>query len=197
MILHGAEVGEKNLPKLAVRPYPTQYVWPWKMKDGTEVTIRPIRPEDEPLMIKFHETLSDLSVYTRYFYLIKLSKRVAHERLTRICFIDYDREMRLVADRKDPETGMHQILGLGGLTRFHGTREAEFALLVSDQFQGQGLGTELLRRLVEIGRAEKLRRITADILPENTEMQRISKKIGFRLQYSLEERVMKAEIDLS
>jgi acetyltransferase len=197
MILHGREVDEKSLPKPAIRPYPTQYVWLWKMKDGTEVTIRPIRPEDEPLMVKFHESLSDRTVYTRYFYLINLSKRIAHERLTRICFVDYDREMRLVADQKDPKTGTHQILGLGGLTRFHGIREAEFALLVSDQFQGQGLGTELLGRLVEIGRAEKLRRITADILPENIEMQRISKKTGFRLQYSVEERVMKAEIDLS
>lgn len=196
MILYGPEVDDKSLPRPAIRPYPSQYVWLWKMKDGTEVTIRPIRPEDEPLMVKFHESLSDRSVYTRYFYLIKLSKRIAHERLTRICFVDYDREMRLVADRRDPKTGTHQILGLGGLTRFHGMREAEFALLVSDQFQGQGLGTELLRRLVEIGRAEKLRRITADILPENIEMQRISKKIGFRLQYSVEERVMKAEIDL-
>ena len=69
------------------------------MKDGAEVLIRPIRPEDEPMMVKFHETLSERSVYLRYFHLMNLSQRIAHERLTRICFIDYDREMALVAER--------------------------------------------------------------------------------------------------
>ena len=68
------------------------------MKDGADVLIRPIRPEDEPLMVKFHDTLSERSVYLRYFHLMNLPQRVAHERLTRICFIDYDREMALVAE---------------------------------------------------------------------------------------------------
>ena len=75
------------------------------MKNGTEVTLRPIRPEDEPLMVKFHETLSDRSVYLRYFYSLSLSSRVAHDRLVRICFVDYDREMAIVADQRDAKTG--------------------------------------------------------------------------------------------
>ena len=106
------------------------------MKDGTEVTIRPIRPEDEPLMVKFHETLSERSVYLRYFHMIKLSQRIAHERLTRICFIDYDREMALVADHKNPQTDEHEILGIGRLTKQPGTEEAQFAILVADPVQG-------------------------------------------------------------
>ena len=80
------ETGEDKLPKLAIRPYPTQYVQPWTTKDGTAVIIRPIRPEDEPLMVKFHETLSDRSVYMRYLQPMLLSHRVAHERLSRICY---------------------------------------------------------------------------------------------------------------
>jgi acetyltransferase len=92
-VLHDPEASKEALPKLAIRPYPRQYVQPWKMKDGIEATIRPIRPEDEPLMVKFHETLSDRSIYYRYFHYMKLSQRIAHERLTRICFIDYDREV--------------------------------------------------------------------------------------------------------
>src|SRR5262249_40146154 len=75
-----------QIPKPAIRPYPTQYVSDWTMKDGQVVTIRPIRPEDEPLMVQFHSTLSDRTVYLRYFASLSLSSRIAHERLLRICF---------------------------------------------------------------------------------------------------------------
>ena len=111
VVLHDPKTTEEQLPKLAIRPYPTQYVSTWKMKDGKKVTIRPIRPEDEPLMVKFHETLSERSVYLRYFSPLKLQQRVAHERLTRICFNDYDREIALVAEYKDGD-GKSQILGV-------------------------------------------------------------------------------------
>jgi acetyltransferase len=196
VVLHGPEVGEEKLPKLAIRPYPIQYVAPWAMKDGTQVVIRPIRPEDEPLMVKFHETLSDRSVYFRYFHMMNLTQRIAHERLMRICFIDYDREMALVVDHQEPDTGEHKILGAGRLSKLHGANEAEFAILVSDQYQGQGLGTELLRRLVEIGRTEKLARITADILVENRDMQSVCQKLGFKLDYSREDGCVKAVIEV-
>ena len=92
---------EDALPTLAIRPYPVQYVGRWTLKNGTEVTIRPIRPEDEPMMARFHQTLSEQSVYFRYLHLIGLSQRIAHERLTRVCFIDYAREMALVAEQRD------------------------------------------------------------------------------------------------
>ena len=75
---------------------------PWTATDGTTLVLRPIRPEDEPMLVAFHGTLSERSVSLRYFHAMKLSTRVAHERLTRICFIDYDREMALVAERQDP-----------------------------------------------------------------------------------------------
>jgi acetyltransferase len=181
VVLYDASVQEEQLPRLAILPYPAQYVKPWTLSDGTPVTIRPIRPEDEPLIVKFHETLSEESVYCRYFHLMKLQTRVSHERLTRICFIDYDREMALVADYKDQQTGEHTILGVGRLSKSHAHNEAEFSLLVSDRFQGRGLGTELLRRLLEVGREEKLDRITAEILPDNQVMQHLCKKLGFSL----------------
>lgn len=195
IVLHDHEIAEDQLPKLAIRPYPVQYVTSWTLKNGISVTIRPIRPEDEPLMIQFHKTLSEQSVYWRYFHLIKLSQRVAHERLTRICFIDYDREMALVADYKNPETGQHDILAVGRLSKLHGTNEAEFAMLVSDQMQGQGLGTELLRRLLQVGHDEQLERITAEILTENSAMQRVCEKLGFRLQ-STDVDIVKATIEI-
>ena len=182
IVLHGLEVGEDQLPELAIRPYPAQYVSEWTSKSGLRVTIRPIRPEDEPLMVKFHATVSRESVYMRYFQFIQYSQRIAHERLTRLCFIDYDREMALVVEREDPDTGEKGILAIGRLSKLHQSAEAEFAILVSDAHQGHGLGVELLRRLVQIGRDEKLERIIATILGDNVAMQHVSRKIGFKLK---------------
>ncbi|MBE9006525.1 bifunctional acetate--CoA ligase family protein/GNAT family N-acetyltransferase [Fortiea sp. LEGE XX443] len=196
IVLHPPDIQEEQLPKLAIRPYPSQYVAQWTMKDGTQVTIRPIRPEDEPLMVQFHQTLSEESVYFRYFHLIKLSQRITHERLTRICFIDYDREMALVAEYQDPQTAAQKILAVGRLSKLHGTDAAEFAMLVSDRHQCQGLGTELVRRLLQVGRQEKIARITANILADNYGMQRVCEKLGFQLEPTSDSTVMQAEIAL-
>ncbi|MCP6757705.1 MAG: bifunctional acetate--CoA ligase family protein/GNAT family N-acetyltransferase [Fischerella sp. CENA71] len=197
IVLHDLDVKEADLPKPVIRPYPTQYVSFWTMKNGTKVTIRPIRPEDEPLMIQFHKTLSEESVYFRYFHLIKLSQRIAHERLTRLCFIDYDREMALVADYHNPQTGQHELLAIARLSKIHATQGAEFALLVSDHFQCQGLGTELLKRLLQVGRSEHLNYINAEILTENSGMQRVCEKLGFRLDPIPDSSVIKAEVNFS
>ena len=179
VVLHDPATPAEQLPKPAIRPYPSQYVWSFVLRDGAQVTIRPIRPEDEPLMVKFHGTLSDRTVFSRYFYSLSLSARVAHERLVRTCFGDYDRQMAIVADRKDPASGEHRILGVGRLNRFHGKNEAEVAVLVSDDCQSQGLGLELLRRLIQIAHGEKLTRVRGEMLRANLAMQAILKKLGF------------------
>jgi acetyltransferase len=196
VVLHPFDLPEEQLPKLAIRPYPHQYVVPWTMKDGTLVTLRPIRPEDEPLMVRFHGKLSDRTVYFRYFGALKLSQRVTHERLIRICFQDYDRELALVADYKEPDKAEHQIMGVGRLTKTHGANEAEFAVLVVDECQGKGLGTELLRRLLQVGREEKLSRVTGYILPENVEMARVCQKLGFKLHRSMDDSTLHAVYEL-
>ncbi|HYN15383.1 MAG TPA: bifunctional acetate--CoA ligase family protein/GNAT family N-acetyltransferase [Terriglobales bacterium] len=196
VVLHGREVAEDKLPRAAVRPYPTQYVDEWTMKDGTPVTIRPIRPEDEPLIIKFHEKLSARSVYLRYFQPMKLSTRTAHERLTRICFIDYDREMALVAERHDPSGGEPQILGVTRLSKIHGTDSAESAVVILDEVQHQGLGTELVRRSIDVARAEKLKRVISNILPENIEMRAVCKRLGFSLKHEMEDNIVRGVLEL-
>jgi acetyltransferase len=196
VVVHGPEMTEDKLPKTAIRPYPSRYVSSWTMKDGAPVTIRPIRPEDEPAMVRFHETLSERSVYLRYFHLMNLEQRTTHERLTRICFIDYDREMALVAERRNPETGEPEILGVGRLTKVHGANDGEAAVLVSDQWQGRGLGKELLSRVLAVAADEKLTRVTADILPDNRNIMRICEKLGFSLKHSLEDEVVRAEFKL-
>lgn len=197
VVLHPPETTREELPRLAIRPYPTRYSQPWTANDGTPLLIRPIRPEDEPLMVKFHQTLSERSVYFRWLHMLNLSQRIAHERLTKICFIDYDREMALVGDYTDPQTGEHSIMGVGRLTRLRGTNEAEFAILVSDLFQRRGLGKELLSRLIEVGRQEKLSRIIGDIHPENNGMQHISTSLGFRRHYDIQDQLVKVQLDLS
>jgi acetyltransferase len=195
VVVHGIEVERHDIPPLAIRPYPTKYIRPFTTRNGSTVTIRPIQPEDEPLMVSFHETLSDRSVYFRYFHLVKLGMRVSHERLARICFIDYDRDMALVAESRDAQ-GQPHIVGVGRLTRQRGTNDGEFAITVSDNLQGQGLGTELLRRVVQVGRDMRLDRITADILPENRDMQVVSEKVGFTCRYDEDTGAIRAEIRL-
>jgi acetyltransferase len=182
IVLHEPGIAEADLPKPAIRPYPAQYGSEWTAKDGTKVTIRPIRPEDEPLLVRFHATLSEESVRLRYFHVIAYDQRVAHQRLTRMCFIDYDREMALVVDHRDPQSGEHSILAVGRLSRSPLVPEAEFAILVSDAYQRRGFGAELLRSLVQIGRNEKLCRITAQILKRNVPMQHIARNAGFTLK---------------
>ncbi|HLI30219.1 MAG TPA: bifunctional acetate--CoA ligase family protein/GNAT family N-acetyltransferase, partial [Terriglobia bacterium] len=195
-ILHSPEVRENQLPKLAIRPYPLQYAAPWTSSSSLKLTIRPIRPEDEALMVKFHQTLSESTVYMRYFHMLSLDHRVSHERLTRICFIDYDREMALVAIHQDIPSGEESIVGLGRLTKVAGVNEAEAALVVADSFHRRGIGTELLRRLLEVGRDEQLDRIVADILPENHDMQRLCEKLRFQLTRTGDDSLIRASIDL-
>jgi acetyltransferase len=194
VVLHARKVREEDIPRPVIRPYPTQYISSWTMKDGAEVLIRPIRPEDEPLMVKFHQTLSERTVYLRYFQLSPLSQRTAHERLIRICFIDYDREMALVAERREP-SGEREIAGVGRLTKVHGRNEAEVAVLVSDRYQRRGIGTELLRRLTQVGRDEKLDRLVAYMLPENQEVLKVFRVLGFKARREPGEPLLAASLE--
>jgi acetyltransferase len=195
-VLFAPETREEDLPKLAIRPYPTQYIAPWHLDDGSDAVIRPIRPEDEPLIVRFHSTLSERSIYLRYFHMMTLDARVSHERLTRTCFIDFDREMALVVERR-PQTSEREIIAVGRLVNSREGNSAEFAMLISDAFQGHGIGTELLRRMLDVARAERLESLTGEILPENTHMLRIARMLGFRLRHIADEGVIKAEIDLT
>jgi acetyltransferase len=180
VVLHEAAVPDDKLPQSAIRPYPEQYVSTWKTNSGDELLIRPIRPEDEPKLIKFHEELSERSVYLRYFQPLKLSQRTAHERLTRICHIDYRREMALVAERRT-EDGSTEIVAVGRMSKLHGVSEAELAALVQDGFQGKGLGSELYRQLLQIARNEKISKVHSNMLRENTEMKSICRSLGFHM----------------
>jgi acetyltransferase len=149
-------------------------------RDGTRLTVRPIRPEDEPLLIAFHRTLSEESVQMRYMQGMKVDTRTAHARLLRICFPDYDREIALVAEHQSSEGGERTVVAVGRLSRDRVARsEAEFSLLVADPWQGRGVGSQVLSRLIEVARREGIGRIYADILEVNIRMQRLCARLGF------------------
>lgn len=185
-----------QIPPGAERSYPRRYVSAWTRKDGTVVTIRPIRPADAPLMRQFHAALSERSVYQRYFTSLQLRQRIAHERLQRICCVDYGREIVLVVEQKKTATTAPAILAVGRLVKKRGVNEAEFAIIVADAYQGQGIGSELLRRFAQIARDEKISCVTADILPENLRMLQVCKKCGFQFHYERDAGVMRARIQL-
>jgi len=174
--------------------FPKAYVTMRKIA-GANVTIRSIQPEDEALLFEFHKTLSDHSVHFRYFGAVSLRQRTMHERLRRHCVLDHAREFALVADYAESNRH-HQILGVGRLFREPGCDEAEFALLISDSWQGRGLGTALLKLLVAVARQSHLRRIIAHILPDNTAMRHVSEKVGFEVRFSSAVGEWLAEINL-
>jgi acetyltransferase len=170
-------------PHLVMMPYPTRYIMPWKLTDGKEVTLRPIRPEDEPLEYELLTTLSEQSMKERFFQPIM---GITHDVLVRFCNIDYDREMAIVAELKEGEK--KKIIGIGRLVIEPGTKNGEFAIVVHDNYQGKGLGFKMMDVLIGIGQDKYLDSIYGIVLSENERMLRATKKLGFvpqRLQDGL------------
>ncbi len=182
VLVQPAGIPADRLPKPAIRPYPAEYITQWTLPATGEVlTFRPIRAEDELLLVEFHRALSEESVFQRFEQPMPFEERVAHERLARICFIDYDRQMALVAERTDPVTGGRSILGIARFRKVTGACDAVFALLVRDDVQGTGMGTALLDRLLTYARIEGLGCVRATFLPDNAAMLRICGKLGFEI----------------
>lgn len=196
VVIYEPEVKEADLPHPAIRPYPTQYVDTWTTRDGSKVTIRPIRPEDEPLMVAFHEGLSERTVFSRYLQAMNLSTRIAHDRLSRLSFIDYDREIALVVIRRDPTNGQQEIAAIGRISKLRDRNQAEYAILVSDTNQHQGIGKELLRRLIEIGKDEKIATLYGNVYTENQEMIKMVEKLGFSIVPTSNENILRVELEL-
>ncbi len=196
VLLFPPDTSPEDLPRPAIRPYPVQYVGGWVSKDGTDVVFRPIQPEDEVMLRQFHETLSERTVHNRYLKAMQLSQRIAHERLARLCFIDYDREIALMAVRRNPYNKAPELMAVGRLTKRAGTNSAEYAMIVSDRFQHQGLGSEMLRRLIQIARDEHVGTVFGTVLEDNVEMLNLVKKLGFKVIPTDNPELLRAEIKL-
>jgi acetyltransferase len=197
VVLQGKEVDAAKLPHLAIRPYPAQYSKTVRLHDGSELTLRPIRPEDEPQFVKFHQTLSDFSVYMRYFQWLKLEQRTAHERLTRMCFVDYDRQIAFVAVRTDPKSGNREITGVGRLVELDTPGVSELLVIVSDPFQRRGIGAHLMERMIEFAKAEKVQCIVGTILYENLPMRKLFERYGFTIGPGVGRETLGVELKLS
>jgi len=161
-------------PHLVITPYPSRYIIPWTMPDGTEVILRPIRPEDEPLEHEMLTTLSEQTLRERFFSVIK---DITHEMLIRFCNIDYDREMAIVAEVK--ERDKRRIVGIGRLIIEPDMRSGQFAILVHDDFQGKGLGYTLIDMMIGIAQEKGLEEIYGIVLTENERMLKVCRKLGF------------------
>ena len=148
------------------------------------------------MMVKFHAALSESSVHFRYFGLVTLEERIAHDYLARMCVNDYDREIAIIGVRNSPETKEDEIIGVGRLIKAHEVNEAEFAMVLRDQWQGHGLGIHLMKLLLDIGRKEGVDQIFGHILPDNHAMQRVCKNLGYKLHYDRDAEVVEARIKL-
>lgn len=191
IVLHEATIQEDELPRLAIRPYPINYIRGAVLKDGLTIVLRPIRPEDERLIVDFHRELSENSVRQRFFEFITLDERVAHERLVRICFTDYDREWTTVAEING--VSGKEIIGVARLCRVPGTMYAHFAMIIADNYHNQGLGTQMIEQLIHIAKQEKIEMIDARILSENTGMIRLCEKHGFQISADSDPYVTRAQ----
>jgi acetyltransferase len=175
--------GMQEYSHLIISPYPTRYVQPWRCRDGRVVLLRPIRPEDELLERELIAGLSEQSMRFRFFYLIK---DITHGMLTRFCNIDYEREMAIIGEYTS--NGKRRNVGVGRLMMQPGGETGEFAVLVADDFQGNGLGLKLADMLIGIAHEKKLKSIYGIALRDNTKMLRLAKKLGFMTQpYSSDE----------
>jgi acetyltransferase len=181
VVIYGKDVQERELPRLAIRPYPTQYISEWTANNGKRLTFRPVRAEDEPYMMKFHESLSDRSVYLRFLQPKRLSDRANHDRLSRICHSDYDNEIALIVEDPLAGEGQLRVLAASRMSKLHGTNAARLSMLVSDSCQGLGIGRELMRRLIEVARQEKLIRLEILMTQDNLAMQVMCKSFGFEI----------------
>ncbi|MCB1101717.1 MAG: GNAT family N-acetyltransferase, partial [Kiritimatiellae bacterium] len=195
-VLHPTSVNLADIPKPAIRSYPHMYQQKISLKDQSSALLRPIRPDDETMLVEFHKTLSEATVRQRYTHTISLGERIAHERLKRICFIDYDREMVLVA-LPEQDSNFNQIIAVARLSRVRGTNDAKFALLISDPYQKRGLGTQLLNKLIDVAKSEGIHRVLGEILPDHEGMQKICRNIGFSLATNPESGNIEATLELA
>lgn len=165
---------------LAIGPYPEEFVRRVQLPDGAAVLIRPIRPEDEPMWQQLLANSSPETIRLRFGYLFQTP---THQMATRFCFIDYDREMALVAEMNT--NGARQIVGVGRLIADADHQEAEFATLVGDPWQGRGIGTLLMDACLDLCRRWGIRRVWGETSPDNSRMLGMFERRGFSLDRSV------------
>jgi acetyltransferase len=170
---------------LAIRPYPDEFVTERKLEDGTPVILRPIKPEDEPM---WHELLSSCSTQSLWFRFSYLFNQTTHEMASRYCFIDYDREIGIVAEVE--ENGERKLISVGRLVADPNHETAEYAVIVVDRWHGHGLGGLLTDYCLEVAKTWDVKKIVAEVSKENTRMLATFRNRGFLLNDEQEQDVV-------
>ncbi|WP_245217237.1 GNAT family N-acetyltransferase [Neoroseomonas nitratireducens] len=168
---------------LAIPPYPADLARPWRGRDGREVTVRPIRPEDATAHAEAFRRLSSEDIRYRFFSTLAELSPVQIARMTQI---DYDREMAFVAVERTPE-GPDRTVGVSRLIREPGGRSGEFAVIVDPSWKGQGLARHLMERLFDWGRSVGLAEVVGQVLAENAPMLAFVRGLGFAVHASAED----------
>lgn len=163
-------------PHLVIMPYPTKYVVPWKLEDGTDVLLRPIRPEDEGIESEFINGLSEETSRYRFFNIVR---NLPHSDLVRFCNIDYDREMAIIAEIT--EGGRRHQIGVARLIAEPDRSRGEFAVVIGDRYQAKGLGRKLVDMIIDIGEEKRFDSIYGVVLRENAPMLTLCRQMGFTL----------------
>ena len=171
--------------KLSIRPYPNELEETFFLRDSKPCFIRPILPEDEPLLKTFINQVTKEDLYYRYFSEIS---EFTHDDLANMTQIDYDREMAFVAIRHphdDPE-----IIGVARAMADPDNQQAEFAILVRSDLKGNTLGHQLMMKLINYTKAHGIKRLTAITMPENRNMISLAKKLGFSVEVQFDEGIV-------
>jgi acetyltransferase len=178
VLLDLESIGKPQRPfaHLAIRPYPQEFIRSVRLADGTPLVLRPIKPEDEPSWQEFHRHCSEESVHHRFNGALKAS----HESACRFCFPDYDREMPIIAEVE--HGGRKSMIGLAQLVADADHNRAEFAVLVSDSWQGRGLGSLMTEACLDIARDWGVRQVVAETAVTNTRMAKILDHLGFAVE---------------
>ena len=177
---------------LAICPYPEEFKKVATLSDGTEVLLRPIKPEDEPMWHKLLASCSQESLWFRFRYLFK---ETTHDMATRFCFLDYDREIAIVAELQ--VEGQRRLIGVGRLVADADHTNAEYAVLVADAYQGVGLGSLLTDYCLEICQSWGIGTVIAETAPENQRMIGMFQRRGFEMDRSFSSDVVLGRKELN
>ena len=177
---------------LVISPYPDQYEVTTHTRGGVDIFIRPIKPEDAPLLLEFFHGLSRESIYYRFFSPLK---SISKEMLARFTQLDYDRDMALVA--MEQSQAEEKIVGVARLMSKAGGIEPEFAVVVADPWQGKGIGVALMEHLIAIAKERGITSIWGFVLAENTHMLALARKLGSAISRVPGENQYELRIDLS
>ncbi len=169
---------------LLLRPYPERYIKEVKLHDGTDTLLRPIKPEDEPLWLEMLGSCSKESIYSRFRYNFHFD---SHEVATQFCFIDYAREMAIVAEVE--QYGVRKLIGVGRLIADPDVESVEYAILIADAWQGRDLGKILTQYCLEIAKANGLKKIFAETTKNNKPMISVFKKLSFDVEFDTDTNV--------